>query len=61
MIIDFTILRGKIFHPKIEKKDGNTEYISSNDFNAYMDNGYVIKDSYWITENVWKRFTVEIK
>ena len=61
MIIDFTILRGKIFKPKIEKKDGNTEYIRINDFNTYMDNGYVIKDNYWITENIKERFTVEIK
>ena len=61
MIIDFIILRGKIFKPKLEKKDGSTEYIRINDFNAYMDNGYIIKDSYWITKNVKERFTVEIK
>ena len=61
MIIDFTILRGKIFHQKIEKNDGNTEYISIQDFNTYMDKGYIIKDNYWITKNVWERFTVEIK
>ena len=61
MIIDFTILRGKIFKSKIEKKDGNTEYISIQDFNTYMDKGYIIIDNYWITENVKERFTVEIK
>ena len=61
MIIDFIILKGKIFKPKIEEKDGNTEYICIQDFNTYMDNGYIIKDSYWITKNVKERFTVEIK